>query len=149
MTLSFAGVDDSQWPSLSAGAARRADVNGNLRVSGTLSAAALGNNLVTTPAIADKAVTMRKLSTQPVVSTTITIGAGGKEPVAVSDPIPLPQAPPLTQVLVSAFSPTLGAEFTWRQGAITKGGNSQQVVFFHNEGITIEVRLEIHVLAVE
>jgi hypothetical protein len=149
LKLSRDGVDRDQWPEFSSGAAGRADVDGGLQVNGTLSANALADNLVRTNAIEDNAVTVWKLNTQSVARNTITINAGSTESVAVSDPIPSPQVPPLTQVLVSAFSPTPSARFNWTQGAITTGNMSQQVVFFRNEGVTAEVRFEIYVLAQE
>jgi hypothetical protein len=150
LRLARDGVDPSRWPTFSSGAAGRADVDGGLRVNGTLSADALADNLVRTNAIEDNAVTVWKLNTQGVARNTITINAGSTERVAVSAPIPSPQAPPLTQVLVSAFSPTPSARFSWTQGATTTGNMSQQVVFFRNEGVNAaEVRFEIYVLAQE
>jgi hypothetical protein len=151
LTLSRDGVDRDQWPEFSSGAAGRADVDGGLRVNGTLSADTLADNLVRTNAIEDNAVTFRKLRTQLVTNGTITLVAGTPQSVSVSGPIPLTQMPPLTQVLVRASSTTPNGRLTWRQGVVTTVNMSEQVVFFSNDAQIpqIEVRFEIYVLAVE
>ena len=85
-------------------------------------AAALADNLVNTATIADGAVTLNKLRTQPIARNTVSIGAGRTVDIAVSTALPVPQAPPLTHVLISAFSPTANARFNWAQGSITTSG---------------------------
>jgi hypothetical protein len=146
LTLSREGVAPSQWSTLSLGAARRVDVNGNLRVSGNLAANELATGLVGTSAIQDHAITISKLSTQPdVIRGTQSIPAGQTLEIPVSDPIPITQAPPLTQVFISAFSRTPNANFSWTQGSRTTGGTSQQFVFFRSVTGTIEIQFEIHV----
>jgi hypothetical protein len=149
LTLSRQNVDPSQWSTLSLGAARRVDVDGNLRVSGNLAANELATGLVGTSAIQDHAITISKLSTRSVIRDTRSIAVGTTLDIAVSDPIPATQAPPLTQVFVSAFSTTRNARFSWTQGSITDNtGASRQFVFFRNEHPTlaaIEIQFEIHV----
>jgi hypothetical protein len=77
LTLSRSGVDPSQWPILNSGAANRADLSGNLRVSGnvnvegtiqgdiadgSIGANELASNAVTNPKIANNAVTADKIA---------------------------------------------------------------------------------------
>jgi hypothetical protein len=151
LTLTRGGVDPNQWSKLSLGAPRRVDVDGNLRVSGSLAANDLATGLVSNSAIKDHVITINKLSTRRVVPrATTSIPAGRTIEIPVSDPIPITQAPPLTQVFVSAFSRTPDARFSWTQGSkttVTPPITSQQCVFFRNDHptVAIEVQYEIHV----
>ena len=150
LTLSRDGVDPSQWSTLSLGAAKRVDVDGNLQVNGSLAANELAPSLVSNSAIKDRVITFSKLSTRSVIRDTKSIIAGQTIDIPVSDPIPITQAPPLTQLFVSAFSRTANARFSWIQGSTTSGGSpatSRQVVFFRNDHptATIEIQFEIHV----
>jgi hypothetical protein len=150
VTLTRGDVDPSQWSTLNLGAARRVDVDGNLRVSGSLEANDLATGLVSHSAIKDHVITISKLSTRRVAEGTRIIAVAATFDVPVSDPIPTTQAPPLTQVFVSAFSRTPNARFSWTQGSRTTGvptgGTSQQFVFFRNEHTAaIEIQYEIHV----
>jgi hypothetical protein len=150
LTLSRAGVDPSQWSTLSLGAARRVDVDGNLQVSGSLAAGDLATGQVGAAAIKDHVITISKLSTRRVARDTRSIAVAATLEIPVSDPIPTTQVPPLTQVFVSAFSKTPNARFSWTQGSRTTGvptgGTSQQFVFFRNEHTAaIDIQFEIHV----
>ena len=129
----------------------RADIGGDLQVTGRLTANRLADNLVQTPAIANGAVTIGKLSTRLVANGTITVSAGNSERVAISNPLPSGQQPPITHVLIRASSPSRGAVFSWSQGAITlSDGRHQQIVIFrNNEGgsfANIDVTYEIFAL---
>jgi hypothetical protein len=150
LTLSREGLAPSQWSTLSLGAPKRVDVDGNLQVNGSLAANELAPSLVSNSAIKDRVITFSKLSTRSVIRDTKSIIAGQTIDIPVSDPIPITQAPPLTQLFVSAFSRTANARFSWTQGSTTSGGSpatSRQVVFFRNDHptATIDIQFEIHV----
>ncbi len=149
LRLSRAGVDPSQWPALSSGAPRRADVDGNLQVSGNITATGtvagtLANNIVGATALADSTVSLRKLNTQLVVNATLSIPAGASVPVVIAT-APIAQGPALSLLLVRAFSRTANARFSWNQGSITSadGQQTQQVIFFRSEGVAIQVEYEV------
>ena len=151
LTLSREGLAPSQWSTLSLGAPKRVDVDGNFQVNGILAANDLATGLVSTSAIKDHVITISKLSTRRFVPRqTRSIPVAQTLDIAVSDAIPLTQVPPLTQVFVSAFSSTQNARFSWTQGSKTTGvppgGTSQQFVFFRNEHTApIDIQFEIHV----
>jgi hypothetical protein len=153
LTLSHPSVDPSQWPTLGVdrfGTAVIVGVNGHLGVNGQIAAHDLVPGLVSNSAIKDHVITISKLSARHIAEGTRIIAVAATFDVPVSDPIPTTQAPPLTQVFVSAFSRTPNARFSWTQGSRTTGvppgGTSQQFVFFRNEHTAaIEIQYEIHV----
>ena len=148
LTLSREGLAPNQWSTLSLGAPKRVDVDGNLQVNGNLAANDLAPSLVSNSAIKDRVITFSKVSTRSVAKATQRLAPGGTLEVAVSSQIPITQAPPLTQVFVSAFSTTPNALFRWEQRSRTQAGNSQQFVVFRNDlggTIEIEIQYEIHV----